>query len=74
VAFFAGRLAISIIATPLFNRSPGSILLSAFFYFSLKNPIFPNAQPYDAYLLTVVAVLVVWWNREDMLTKEGSVT
>ena len=74
VAFFAGCLAISVIATALFNRSRGSILLSAFFHFSLMNPIFPDAQPYDTYLLTVVAVLVVWCNRKDMLAKEGSVT
>ena len=33
VAFFAGCLAISVIATALFNRSRGSILLSAFFHF-----------------------------------------
>jgi hypothetical protein len=67
-------LAISVIATALFNKSRGSILLSAFFHFTLMNPIFPDAQPYDTYLLTVVAVLIVWWNRKDMLTKEGSVT
>jgi membrane protease YdiL (CAAX protease family) len=73
-AFFAGCLAISVIATALFNRSHGSILLSAFFHFSLMNPIFPDAQPYDTYLLIVAAVLIVWWNRNNMFTKEGSVT
>jgi membrane protease YdiL (CAAX protease family) len=73
-AFFAGCLAISVIATALFNRSRGSILLSAFFHFSLMNPIFPDAQPYDTYLLIVVAALVVWWNRKDMLTRETAVT
>lgn len=73
-AFFAGCLAISVIATALFNRSRGSILLSAFFHFSLMNPIFPDAQPYDTYLLIVVASLIVWWNRKDMFTKEGAIT
>jgi len=38
------------------------------------NPIFPDAQPYDTYLLIVAAALIVWWNRKDMFTKEGSVT
>jgi uncharacterized protein len=71
-AFFAGCLAISVIATALFNRSRGSILLSAFFHFSLMNPIFPDAQPYDTYLLIVVAAIVVWWNRKDMFTNETS--
>jgi len=58
----------------LFNRSHGSILLSAFFHFQLINPIYPDAQPYDTYLLIVAAALIVWWNRKDMFTKEGSVT
>lgn len=73
-AFFAGCLAISVIATALFNRSRGSILLSAFFHFSLMNPIFPDAQPYDTYLLILVSALVVWWNRKDMFTNETSFT
>ena len=73
-AFFAGCLAISVIVTALFNRSHGSILLSAFFHFQLMNPVFPDAQPYDTYLLIVVASLIVLWNRKDMFTKEGSVT
>ncbi len=72
-AFFAGCLAISVIATALFNQSHGSILLSAFFHFSLMNPVFPDAQPYDTYLLIVVAVLIVWWNRIDMFTREAAV-
>lgn len=73
-SFFIGCLAISIIATALFNNSRGSILLSAFFHFSLMNPIFPDAQPYDTYMLLVVAVLIVWWNRQEMFSKEGAVT
>lgn len=72
-AFFVGCLAISVIATALFNRSRGSILLSAFFHFSLINPIFPDAQPYDTYLLIIAASQVVWWNRKSMFTKEDSV-
>jgi len=73
-AFFTGCLAISMIATALFNSSRGSILLSAFFHFSLMNPVFPDAQPYDTYLLIVAAILVVWWNRQEMLTGYGAVT
>jgi membrane protease YdiL (CAAX protease family) len=73
-AFFVGCLAISVIVTALFNRSHGSILLPAFFHFQLMNPVFPDAQPYDTYLLIVVASLIVLWNRKDMFTKEGSVT
>ena len=72
--FFAGCIMLSIIVTALFNASRGSILLSALFHFQLMNPIFPDAQPYDTYLIIVVAVLVVWLNRKAMFTKEGAVT
>ena len=72
-AFFIGCLAISVIATALFNQSGGSILLAGFFHFSLMNPVFPDAQPYDTYILVVVAALIVWWNRKDMFTKQGTI-
>ncbi len=72
-AFFFGCLAISVIATALFNQSRGSILLAAFFHFSLMNPLFPDAQPYDTYLLIVIAALIVWRNHKDMLTRESAV-
>jgi hypothetical protein len=37
------------------------------------NPILPDAQPYDTYLLIVVACLIVCWNWREMTTREGSV-
>jgi len=72
-AFFVGCLAISVIATALFNRSGGSILLSAFFHFTLMNPIFPDAQPYDTCLLVVVAILIVWRNQKAMFATDAAV-
>ncbi len=72
-AFFAGCIAISVIATALFNSSGGSILLSAFFHFSLMNPVFPDAQPYDTYLLLLVAVFIVLIKHKEMLTREGAI-
>jgi hypothetical protein len=72
-AFFAGCLAISVIATALFNQSGGSILLTAFFHFTLMNPLFPDAQPYDTYFLILIAVLIVWSKRNEMLTRERSI-
>jgi uncharacterized protein len=71
-AFFAGCIALSIIVTPLFNASRGSILLPALFHFMLGNPISPDAQPYDTYLLIVIAVLVVWFHRKSMFKKKGA--
>jgi len=71
--FFLGCIALSVIATALFNASRGSILLSALFHFMLMNPAFPDAAPYDTYLLVAIAVAVVWLNRGAMLTREGAI-
>lgn len=72
--FFLGCVALSVILTPLFNASGGSILLSAFFHYQMINPLWPDAQPYDSYFFAVVAVAVVWLNRESMLKGTGAVT
>ena len=45
---------------------------AAFFHFNLMNPIFPDAQPYDTYLLAMVAVAVVWFHRQTMFGKQGA--
>lgn len=72
--FFAGSVAVSVIATALFNRSRGSILLPMLLHFQLNNPIWPDAQPYDMYTFVLLAVLVVYFNRKVMLSRIGSVT
>jgi len=72
--FFVGTITISLIMTALFNTSGGSILLPALMHFQLMNPIWPDAQPYDTYLLIVVAVFIVWFNRKRMFSKSGGIT
>jgi len=72
--FFLGCVALSVIVTPLFNASGGSILLSAFFHFQMINPLWPDAQPYDSFFFAAVAVGVVWLNRDSMLRGTGAVT
>ena len=37
------------------------------------NPVFPDAQPYDTYLLLVAAAAIVWGNRREMFVREGGV-
>ena len=73
-AFLGGTIAISFIMTPLYNTSQGSILLAAFMHFQLMNPIWPDAQPYDTYILIVVAVIVLVLNRKAMFSRIGSIT
>ncbi len=72
--FFIGSAAISVIVTPLFNASRGSILLPALFHFQLNNPIWPDAQPHDTVPFVVAAIVVVWVNRRTMFRREDAVT
>jgi len=72
--FFVGCLALSVIVTPLFNASRGSILLTALFHFTVMNPVLPAAEPYDTYILVVVAAVIVWFSRKTMFTRTDAVT
>lgn len=71
--FFVGSIAICVIMTPLFNSSRGSILLPALVHFQMNNPVWPDAQPYDGILVTVVAVVIVVLNRKTMFSRDGAV-
>ena len=72
--FFLGNVCLSVIVTPLFNASRGSILWPALFHFQVNNPLWPDAQPYDTYFFVVAALLVVWINRRTMRTRDGAIT
>jgi len=71
--FFVGSVAVSVIATQLFNASRGSILLPALLHFQLINPMWPDAQPYDTLFFVAAAVFIVWLNRKAMFRRECGV-
>ena len=66
VPFFAGVVAISVVQTPLFNTSRGSLLIAVIYHFQMMNPIWPDAQPWDSLLIIIAAVIIVWLNRSTM--------
>jgi uncharacterized protein len=72
--FFAGSIAMSVIMAALFNASRGSILLPAIFHFQANNPIWPDAQPYDTLFFVAAALVVVWFSRKAMFSRQGSFT
>jgi uncharacterized protein len=72
--FFVGLIAITIIMTPLFNASRGSLLLAILYHLNIMNPIFPDAQPWDSYLLAIAAVVIVFLNRRQMFQRGDGVT
>jgi uncharacterized protein len=72
--FVIGSVAVSVILTPFFNSSKGSILIPALFHFQLNNPLWPDAQPYDTYFFVVAAIIVICINRSSMFSQNGAVT
>jgi len=72
--FLIGTVAISVVATALFNATRGSMLLVAVLHFQLMNPLWPDAQPYDTWLLVAVAAVVLWRQRGLMFGGRGAVT
>ncbi len=72
--FFVGNITLAVLVTPIFNSARGSLLWPMLFHWQLIVPFWPDAQPFDTWILVVVTVAVVWWNRETMLTRADAVT
>lgn len=71
--FFVGLIAITVIMTPLFNASRGSLLIAILYHLNIMNPIFPDAQPWDSFLLAIAAVVIVFLNRRQMFQRGSGV-
>jgi len=72
--YFLGIIAISVIMTPLFNTSKGSLLIAILYHFQMMNPIFPDAQPWDNLIYVGVAILFVIFNRRAFFNRNGAMT
>jgi len=74
LSFFLGNVMLAVLVTPILNRTGGSLLWPMLFHWQLINPFWPDAQPWDTWILMGIAAVVVWWNRKTMFTREGAVT
>ncbi|MBI4927330.1 MAG: CPBP family intramembrane metalloprotease [Anaerolineae bacterium] len=72
--FFIGGVSISLIVTALFNETRGSLLLPFLLHFQMNNPIWPDAQPWDNFLLAALAILIVWLNRRKLFQRGAGLT
>lgn len=72
--FFAGVVALSVLLTPLFNASRGSLLIAVVYHFQMMNPLWPDTQPWDSLLIIIAAGIIVWLNRGAMFHRGGAVT
>ena len=44
------------------------------FHWQTIIPFWPDAQPWDTWIMVAVAVVVVWLNREMILSRKSAVT
>ena len=72
--YFLGIIALSVILTPMFNAARGSLLIAVLYHFQMMNPLWPDAQPYDSFILIGVAALVVWLNRRSLFQRGSGIT
>ena len=72
--FFIGNVTLAILITPIFNSARGSIFLPMLFHWQLINPFWPDAQPWDTWILVSVAALIIWWKRDSLFSRVGLVT
>ena len=72
--FFIGNVTLAVLVTPIFNSARGSLLLPMLFHWQLINPFWPDAQPWDTWILVAVAAAIVWWKRDEMFDRDGAVT
>ena len=72
--YFLGIIAISVILTPFFNASGGSLLIAILYHFQMMNPLFPDAQPYDNLLFVAFAIIIVLVNRRKMFQRGQGAT
>ncbi|MEM7645255.1 MAG: CPBP family intramembrane glutamate endopeptidase, partial [Pseudomonadota bacterium] len=72
--FFIGNVTLAILVTPMFNAAHGSLLLPMMFHWQLINPFWPDAQPWDTWIFVVLTIAIVWWTRDGMFRRVGSVT
>lgn len=71
--FLVGSIAVSVILTPFFNATAGSLLFAALFHFQLNNPLWPDAQPYDIIFFVAAAVIVTIRHRQAMFWRGAGV-
>lgn len=72
--FFIGNVTLAVLVTPLFNASRGSLLWPMLFHWQLINPFWPDAQPWDTWVLVGVVLVVLLVTRKTMFTRADAAT
>lgn len=70
--FLLGSVTLAILVTPIFNASRGSLLLPMVFHWQLIIPMWPDAQPWDTWILLGVTAAIVWIKRDTMFSRASA--
>lgn len=72
--WFVGVVTLSVVLTPLFNDSRGSISIAILYHLLVMNPMFPDAQPWDYVFWVIAGAIIIWLNRRQMFRPGSGVT
>lgn len=68
--FLIGVTAVGVVMAVVYNRTGGNILLTVVIHWQLNIAFWPEAQPWENYLNVLLAVVLVWTNRDVMFYKD----
>ncbi len=72
--FLIGCVSLAILVTPIFNASRGGLLLPILFHWQLIIPFWPDAQPWDTWMMVALAAIICWVKRDMMFSRAMAVT
>ncbi len=68
--FLIGVTAVGVVMAVVYNRTGGNILLAVVIHWQLNIAFWPEAQPWENYLSVLLAVVLVWANRDVVLSTD----
>ncbi len=72
--FVVATVLLSVAFTAMFNASRGSLLIPVIYHFQANNDALPDGGLAGLLILVLFAVLIVWFTRARMFSRDGGVT
>lgn len=74
VPFVIGVTAVGVVMAVVYNRTGGNLLLAILLHWQLNIAFWPEAQPWENYLNVLLAAILVWANRDVMVSRARAET
>lgn len=72
--FLVGVTAVGVVMAVVYNRTGGNLLLAVVIHWQLNIALWPEAQPWENYLIVLLAVVLVWAHRDVMFSRARAET